>query len=203
MGIQEQGTQLLNDIPFGKVIGGPLVAAVEAQAQAARSSVEFIQQVGFEKAGGQQGQPAGPGDDLGPVRTVTFKYKKGDPTDPTKAIDAELVVPLLTIVPIPFIRIDNLTLDFKTSINAETSTEKVESTGSSASAEATVGGSYWFVKASFKGSVSSKKDSTSTQKSKYSVEYTIDVNVHAVQDDMPAGMSKVLNILVDGIQPKR
>ena len=69
---------------------------------------------------------------------------------------------------------------------------------SSASLEASA--SYWFVKAKMNASISSKKDSSSTQNSKYSVEYTIDVNVHAVQDDMPAGMSKILNILADTIE---
>ncbi|MBQ5410820.1 MAG: hypothetical protein IIU20_03505, partial [Bacteroidales bacterium] len=43
--------------------------------------------------------------------------------------------------------------------------------------------------------VSSKKDSKATQESKYSVEYTIDVAVHASQDSMPAGMAKVLEMI--------
>ena len=34
-------------LPFGNIIGGPLVACVEAQAQAARTSWEFIQNVGL------------------------------------------------------------------------------------------------------------------------------------------------------------
>lgn len=195
MGIQDQGTQLMNTIPFGKIIGGPLVAAVEAQSQAARSSVEFIQSVGFEHEGGEP--EAGKSEVLGPVKNVAFNYKGVDAQGQEKEV--ELVVPLLTIVPIPYLRIDDMTISFKASINAETSTEDTKSTTTEGKAETTVGGSYWFVKASFKGSVSSKKDSTSTQKSKYSVEYTIDVNVHAVQDDVPGGMAKVLNILVDSI----
>jgi len=32
------------------------------------------------------------------------------------------------------------------------------------------------------------------------VEYTVDVSVHAVQDDMPAGIAKVLNLLTDSIK---
>ncbi len=39
-------------------------------------------------------------------------------------------------------------------------------------------------------SYSSKKDSSATRDSKYSVEYTMDVAVHAGQDSMPAGMAK-------------
>jgi hypothetical protein len=47
--------------------------------------------------------------------------------------------------------------------------------------------------------VSSKKDSSSTRDSKYSVEYTMDVAVKAGQDDMPAGMAKVLEMLNESI----
>ena len=35
-------TSSLKSLPFGNIIGGPLVACVEAQAQAARTSWEFI-----------------------------------------------------------------------------------------------------------------------------------------------------------------
>jgi hypothetical protein len=108
-------------------------------------------------------------------------------------------VPLLTIVPIPFIRIDDMTIQFKASMSQ--SSEKSEKKSSELASSAKVKGSarYLFFKASLDASVSSKKDSSSTRDSKYSVEYTIDVNVHAVQDDMPAGMAKVLNILTDSI----
>ncbi|MBQ2198366.1 MAG: hypothetical protein II406_06425, partial [Bacteroidales bacterium] len=44
-----------------------------------------------------------------------------------------------------------------------------------------------------------------TQESKYSVEYTMDVHVHAGQDGMPAGMAKVQEILnssVDTVNAK-
>lgn len=57
------------------------------------------------------------------------------------------------------------------------------------------------VKSNTKGSVtfdasySTKKDSTSTKDSKYSVEATIDINVTLGKDDMPTGISKILEIL--------
>ena len=43
----EAATSSLQSLPFGNIIGGPLVACVEAQAQAARTSWEFIQNVGL------------------------------------------------------------------------------------------------------------------------------------------------------------
>jgi Protein of unknown function (DUF2589) len=169
----------LQALPFGALIGGPLDAAIEAQARAALSSVNFIKQIGFK-------------DDKS-VETITFTAKKGKE-------QSTITVPLLTIVPIPFIRIDEMTIDFKANITSATQSEDktVESTAKQAKIEA--GASYLFFKASLEASISSKKDSESTRTSKYSVETTIDVHVHAVQDELPAGLAKMLNILTDTIE---
>ncbi len=169
----------LQALPFGSLIGGPLDAAIEAQARAAMSSVNFIKQIGFKQDKS--------------VETITFTAKKGKEV-------STITVPLLTIVPIPFIRIDEMTIDFKANITSATQSEDktVESTDKAAKVEA--GGSYLFVKASLEASISSKKDSESTKNSRYAVETTIDVHVHAVQDELPAGLAKMLNILTDTIE---
>lgn len=169
----------LQALPFGSLIGGPLDAAIEAQARAAMSSVNFIRSIGF--------------DDKGAVQNITFTAKKGD-------TESEITVPLLTIVPIPFIRIDEMTIDFKANISS--STESEDKTVQSVNKQAKVSASarYLFFKANLEASISSKKDSESTRNSKYSVETTIDVHVHAVQDELPAGLAKMLNILADTIQ---
>ena len=168
----------LNSLPFPSLIGGPLDAAIQAQSQAAMSSVQFIRDVGF--------------DDQQNVRAVTFKVKRGDDTTTVE-------VPLLTIVPIPFIRIDEMSIDFKA--NVTSTNEKEDTSATSKQFTGSVKGSarWLFFKASLQASYSSKKDSSSTEKSRYAVETTIDVHVHAVQDEMPAGMSKILNILSDSI----
>lgn len=175
-------TKQLSAIPFGHLIGAPLTAAVEAQAKAAQSTLGFIQAVGFEKAGEKT-----------KTRTVTFTYKRDGK-------DTELVVPILTIVPIPFIRIDDMSIDFKASLSASTETEKVEGSSSEAKASLSASANYLWASAKLDASYSSKKDSKATSNSKYSVEYTIDIHVHAVQDDMPAGLSEVLKMLTESIK---
>ena len=173
-------TKELSAIPFGSLIGGPLTAAITAQANAAVSSVEFIKTVGFDKDGS--------------VQNVLFKYQgPGDTGLQT------IEVPLLTIVPIPFIRIDDMTIDFKASMSQSTEREDKQSSVVEKSAKISGSARYLFFSARLDASISSKKDSSSTRNSKYSVEYTIDVHVHAVQDDMPGGMSKILNILTESI----
>jgi len=169
----------LQSLPFGTLIGGPLDAAIEAQARAAMSSVSFIRSVGF--------------DEDNKVIPVTFIARKGDS-------EITINVPLLTIVPVPFIRIDEMTIDFKANITSSRQTTDQTTASVTKGAKLTAGASYLFAKASLEASISSKKDSSSTRDSKYSVETTIDVHVHAVQDQLPAGLSKMLNILADTIE---
>lgn len=162
-------------IPFGTLIGAPLSAAIEAQAKAAMSTVEFINAIGFNEKGD--------------VANVKFKYKIG------KDDTGELEVPLLTIVPIPFLRIENMDIHFKASISQSMETKQTESKSLESQAKVSGSARWLFVKADMSASISSKKDSSSTRDSRYAVEYTMDINVHAVQDDVPGGLAKVLNLL--------
>ena len=169
----------LQSLPFGSLIGGPLDAAIEAQARAAMSSVGFIRSIGFDSDGN--------------VQNIAFNAKRGDDT-------VSIEVPLLTIVPIPFIRIDDMTIDFKANISSSRETEDKTVKSDQFGAEVQASARYLFFKASINASVSSKRDSESTKNSKYSVETTMDVHVHAVQDELPAGLAKMLEILTDTIQ---
>ena len=211
---QQKAVGLISQIPFGAIIGGPLNAAVDAQGAAAAACYEFIKNVGFElepkkdDAGNVLKDSNGNAITVpGKVREITFRYERKTPApagaaaaNPPLVATTEITVPLLTVMPLPFIRIESITVAYKVSITAEDT--HTDATTSSFARAGEGGGSFgWGLwKAEFKASVSSKKDSTATNTSKYSVEQTMDVNVHAVQDDMPAGMAKVLEILTNAIQ---
>ncbi|MGB3106280.1 MULTISPECIES: DUF2589 domain-containing protein [Sphingobacterium] len=180
-------TNALQALPFSSLIGGPLDAAIKAQAMAAKTSWEFIQQVGLNE-NPQTGKKE--------AINVTFFYNKNGQM-------TKLIVPLLTIVPIPYIAIDTIDINFTANISAASSSvsETSESTAFDAggSAKASFGIGPFSVSAEFKANYSSKKDSKASQDSKYSVEYTMNVAVHAGQSDMPAGLATVLNILQSSI----
>lgn len=180
-------TSALQGIPFSSLIGGPLSAAIDAQVKAAGATVDFIQNVGL----------TGPADQRRPIQVEFVYYADGK--------EAKLMVPLLTIVPIPYLAIDSVDIQFKANIKAEASSHQEDNTSSefSGSNKTSVRVGAWFAKGSteFNASYSSKKDSKATQESKYSVEYTMDLKIHAGQDDMPAGLAKVLNILEGSIAP--
>lgn len=180
-------TNALQAIPFGSIIGAPLSACIEAQAKAAKTSWEFIKAVGLTDTDDGKGKQA---------IYVNFEFRKnGQKTT--------LSVPLLTIVPIPYLAIKDIDIAFKANISSSASNSQTDfkslEMGASMYAEAGFDLGIVNGKMEMSAYISSKKDSTATRDSKYSVEYTMDVNVKAGQDDMPAGMAKVLEILNESI----
>lgn len=170
-------------IPFNSMIGGPLKACIEAQAMAAQTSWEFIQNVGLNinpETGNKE------------AVNVSFSFNQGGRM-------VQLNVPLLTIVPIPYIAIHSVDINFKANISASSSSVKENSSSENIEAEGKAKAKLdlflFSVEAELKANYSSKKDSKATEESKYSVESTIDVNVKAGQDSMPAGLAKVLELL--------
>jgi len=209
------GTELAS-LDFGNLIGGPLTAVITAQSMAAQSTAEFIKSVGFY----QEGQTNADGDDIGntPIY-VDFKYPKEiTPYQPaiaavaavpasgdTPAIPAvaavpavpavyqvmQFSVPILTMLPIPFIKVDIITIDFNAKITSmETQTQSADlSVGVNLEVKQRwPGGS-----AKLNASVAYKKSTSSGS----SVErtYSMAIHVQASQDEMPAGMEKLLGIL--------
>lgn len=170
---------LLNGIDYGAVIGAPLTAAVKAQVMAAQSTADFIQQVGFNAKTGE-------------VNNVEFIYQRDGEM-------VKLIVPLLSIVPIPALEITQVQINFKASINASASqaSENSKSTDVAAGLDgsAKVGFGPFSANVNFKASVSSKSASKATQDSRYSVEYTQEIGITAQQAGMPAGLATVLSIL--------
>ena len=176
-------TNALQAIPFGSIIGGPLKACIEAQAMAAQTSWQFIQEVGLN---------TDPNTGQKEAVNVSFQFMQNGHM-------VQLNVPLLTIVPIPYIAIHDIDINFKANISASSSSVSEQSSSSAldVGAEASIGAKWgpFHMDAKMKANYSSKKDSKATQESKYSVEYTMDVAVKAGQYSMPAGLAKVLELL--------
>lgn len=103
-------------------------------------------------------------------------------------------VPILTMVPIPFIRIDSAEIDFNVKINSVSTTSIEEKTDVKSSTSVKSG---WFVKANLSASFSNQKSSNSSEEVKK--DYSLNIKVRASQDDMPAGVSRILDMLEDTI----
>lgn len=185
----------LNSLDFSVYIGGPLQAAVQAQHAASMSQVNFIKEVGFETSGNPP---------VTKLRYVEFSYKKKAPnpdfdsTQPPgpqniKIIeqDVTISVPFLTMLTIPALRIESMTIDF----NAKLTSTETASASDQFAASASLGINYYIV--NFKASASYKR----TTSSGTSVEktYNLGVRVSALNDEIPAGLDRILTLLEDSI----
>jgi len=178
----------LGSIDFAKIIGGPLDACVKAQSNAAISTVSFIQQVGFEKDGEEN-----------KLRMAEFKYKKHVPNpeykneeetpnvDPTIEQDVEISVPFIALLNVPSFRIETCDVDFNVKLNSTYTKDVSDEFGIKA------GASGGFGPVKFNVDVSYKR--TSSTGIKVEKEYSLGVKVKATNDEMPAGLEKVLGLL--------
>ena len=183
----------LTKMPLSSMIGGPMLGAIEAQKEAAISSLLFIRQICMKRNEADEDKAT---DEL---ETISFKYKESDGSG------RELEIPLILLLPIPFIRIENINIGFtmkmsESFVNSKT-LEKSKAESKKYSMTAGAAGPGFFVSASMSGSFSSSYKSTAHSENKYSNEMCFDVSVQATQDDMPAGLKKVFEILEPTIQP--
>ena len=150
----------LNSIPFGNIIGGPLAACVRAQAEAAQTTIDFIR--GFTMTNSEL-DPEG----VEPI-TVTLTFiMNGEKT--------RMTVPLMTIVPIPYMHIDYIDLNFTADITA-CDDGKIEA------------------KYATEGYTRTEDDEQSV-----SVESKMGINVRASTSSMPSGMAKMLEFFTNNL----
>lgn len=135
---------------------------------------------------------AGAGGNLGTgTTTLTVNYDAPSVAIPAAYQDMMFQVPILTMLPIPFIKVDIITIDFNAKISSmETRTE---------STDAAIAGNLQ-VQQRWPGGAARLNVSASYKKSTASgasVERTFSMQIHvqASQDEMPAGMEKLLNLL--------
>ncbi|MFN0192330.1 MAG: DUF2589 domain-containing protein [Aestuariivirga sp.] len=171
----------LNNIDFHKMIGGPLQAAVDAQVASSLATVNFINSVGFT----EPAQPGGRRELVMVDFSHTRKDVKADGTADNKEINVK--VPLLAMLPIPSLRIEHVIIDFNVKLNSVESSSVSTSLGINASASGGFGPVKFKVSASFQ-----RKTATNVEVKK---EYALNVNVKAVQDEIPAGLEKILGLL--------
>lgn len=114
---------------------------------------------------------------------------------PAQFQDMKIEVPILTMLPIPFIRIDETTVDFNAKINSVES-RNVE-TEFGVKGDLTV--KQRWPSGSAKLNVSASYKRKSQQGFNIEKTYSMAVHVRAVQDEMPAGMEKLLGILENAI----
>ena len=155
-----QVVSALNSIPFGNIIGGPLAACVQAQAEAAQTTLNYIR--GFTMTESHLDVEGAE-----PI-TVSFSFiMEGVPT--------RMTVPLMTIVPIPYMRIKHVDLSFTADITA-CDNEKMEAK---------------FASEGYQGVEEDEKS--------VSMQSKMGVHVRASTGDIPSGMAKMLDFFANNL----
>lgn len=164
-----------------QLIGGPLSAAASASKQLADSTAEFINKIGF--------------DDDGKVRTVAFAYQKRSMNeDGTSNLDEMKVqVPMLAIVPIPNLQVDEVNILFDMEVKQSEKSEKSMDLGASITGSLSLG----VFKVSVTGNVSAH--SSNTRSSDNSAKYHVDVR--ATNHGTPEGLARVLDMMAANVAP--
>lgn len=164
-----------------QLIGGPLSAAADASTQLANSTANFINQIGF--------------DANNKVRTVSFAYQKRSMNeDGTSNLDEMKVdVPILAIVPIPNLQVDEVNILFDMEVKQSEKSEKSMDLGATISGTVNLG----IVKVSVTGNVSAH--SSNTRSSDNSAKYHVDVR--ATNHGTPEGLARVLDMMAANVAP--
>ncbi|MEM0202414.1 MAG: DUF2589 domain-containing protein [Archaeoglobaceae archaeon] len=174
----------LSALPLESLIGKPLEAAVRAQAYAAMTTARFVQEVGL--------------DDDGNVKSVVFKFKRKtlDPdSGEVKEEDTTIEAPLLTILPVPFIRIKDMTVNFKFIIK----TTDVDTSQHDFSTKLSAKAGWGWGSVKLTASYGYKRET----RSQVDRSAELEIVVNAVQDEMPEGLRTLLTILRESMAPAK
>ena len=151
----------LGELDFNRIIGGPLSACVNAQEEAAQATLDYLNGVVFRKKDDDESC-------LEPV-TMTFYFERG-------GVVNRLTMPLLCIVPVPYLRIDQVNLRFQATVTESSMKEE---------------------KLELKAKYSAPGDSaeiTDVAQEKFLSKRCIDVDLNVTTADMPMGISKLIEI---------
>ncbi len=192
--------QQFSGLPIKSLIGGPLVDTAQANAMMGQAQTQFMLNTCFDT--GQDGK-------LTPIMvnfTITRSVLNADgsPADPSTA-QSSFDLPLLTIIPLNSLAVDDMTVDFEMEVKSSESQDKSSSTSSETSAKAgfKATGQIGPFSVSVHGSISHDSKSESSEKSHYqasnSAKYSI--HVHAGQLPLPKGVTTIIDAFTKNIAP--
>lgn len=209
--------QQFTGLPMDSLIGGPLNAAAKANAAMGVTQTKFILDTCFTKSTSEEEKDEDGKDSYEPIminmtltRGVIQPQDKdessGETPDPKIVpVDTTFNLPLLTIIPINSLGVDNVDITFEMEVKSSFSEEQSEKTETAikASASFEVKAGWGPVSASIKGSASYDHNDSSTHSTHYqksnSAKYT--VNVHAGQLPVPKGVNTIIEAYTNAIQP--
>ncbi|GMQ28706.1 DUF2589 domain-containing protein [Algoriphagus confluentis] len=164
------------------LLGAPLAAVVQAEAIAAKATAEFIQEVGFSKTSTSSEE------DFGEVRNIIFSYQKVEADGSSKT--AKIAVPLLTIIPIPSLKVAEAEIEFDLALSQPDQSASVPKSGGSIGNKFIGDTSALRLKGIF-----GKKPTPNQPNTTQAATANMNVKIRLAQAEPAIGMVQLLNIL--------
>ncbi|EPX64103.1 hypothetical protein D187_005236 [Cystobacter fuscus DSM 2262] len=168
-------------LQFYQLIGAPLTALVQAEAQAAQVTAEFIERVGFEPPAEAPSPPGGGApmqQEPRRLRMLTFHYERQDKAGQRRSYQVR--IPLLSLIPIPAIQIKTAEIELAANIRglqkAKTRTQVSDTRDDFLSRE----------RLELKMGMRGGKSASALQ---------VKVKMNVEQADIPSGLSRLLHSL--------
>jgi hypothetical protein len=174
--------EMLGGLPMNELIGAPLVSVVSAQRDLAHVMIDYVNDIGYDET------------DKTAARMLKFNIQKPVISDDSiTTTNVTIQAPVLGLLPIPALLVDNVTIDFQMEVTA--STENKSSTSAEASVSAS--GKVWGCKYSVSGKVAASKENTrsTNQTAKYQV------HVAATQQPQTECMGKLMDMFATCTEP--
>lgn len=154
----DETNDMLSKIDFGKLLASPIEACVDAQAAACVAASKYIKEFGFVCDS-----------NVWDAKHVVFFFTAPD------GKRKKLTVPLISLVPLPYLQIKDINLDFKTQVSVNESGRIV-------------------------GKMSPRNKYVNN--SSFQSDLSVNVGIKASVSDMPIGVARVLEIMGDNISFK-
>lgn len=172
-----------------QLIAGPLIATIEADTLSAQKYLDYVMRVAFESYNPQTGE-------TGKLRIITFSYNEQDANGPHKRT---VSIPLLTLVPLPLLHVEEADFDFDIKI-LDALSENVDEKfsieqGKSVTNRPEVTGF------KMRASLAPKQGEASRGgELQQSLSANMKVKVKMRPADMPAGLSNLLHLTANNVQ---
>lgn len=167
---------ILKAVDFGSFVGAQLTALIDAEIEGAERTSEYIETVGFEKVKLRDGT------ERLKLRTVSFDMRRRD-TDGSIRTHT-IRVPILTLIPIPMLAIEEATIDFDLYV------EDIREVKEDEESEGSTRGSRGILR---RRRNTLKTRVARTTHSKTSTISDLKMAVRIVQSDFPVGIERLLN----------
>lgn len=181
------------NLPIGQLICTPFIEIAKGQMELCEVYVKTLFQLAYEEPGNAKF-----GDDStgNKTRMLKFTYKRAvidEVTGEVSTPEFEINAPLLALVPIPALTMNDASVTFDMEVNIATS----ENRSTTESLDTNVSFGFWGIKSNISGKISNSDTSaySKTQKATYTI------TAHAIQQPAAEGMSKLTALLAETMEP--